>query len=68
MQTLTDDRREELKEAYAEALLDQTTLKDLERFYYDHTYDALCSYDDAELLIEIEHNFPHILKDGTSNH
>lgn len=53
-QPLTDSQRASLQEFIANYWLDNASLKDLERFFYETQFEYLTSYSDEELVGEIE--------------
>lgn len=54
MTTLTEDQRFRLVDFLAGRYLDNMSLKDLERFFFDIQVDYLREYSDEELLSELE--------------
>jgi len=53
-QSLTPEKREYLVEFLANRYLDNMSVRDLERFFLDVQLDYLSSYNDEELIGEIE--------------
>lgn len=53
-QSLTAEQRASLQEFLANYWLDNVSIKDLERFFYDAQLEYLRSYSDEELIGEIE--------------
>ena len=51
---LTTDQRFSLQDFLAKYWLDNASLKDLERFFYETQIEYLSSYSDEELIGEIE--------------
>jgi len=68
-QPLTADQRFSLQDFVAKYWLDNASLKDLERFFYETQIEYLSSYSDEELIGEIEditsdEDFELILSNG----
>ena len=65
-ETQTNDNiidRDVLQDAYINEMIDSMDLKDLMALVYDMMSVEFDKYSVDELLIEVEHNYPHLLED-----
>ena len=53
-QSLTAEKREAIKDLLCHRWLESMSLRDLEAFFYDTNREYLDSYNDADLLSELE--------------
>jgi hypothetical protein len=61
MNTHTQFNRQALLNAYIDRILDDMSTKDLMRIVGDYIEDNLSEYTDAQLITEIENDYPELL-------
>ena len=59
--------RDNLQDAYIEAIFDGMDHKDLWQFVYDTLEQNLEKYSDEELVTEVKEYYPHILGEDDTN-
>jgi hypothetical protein len=61
MTTKASFNRDQLVSSYVDRILDDMTTKDLERIVGDYLEENLSRYTDAQLITEVEDNYPELV-------